>query len=205
MFSPLEPSLFRMLTVVVLSAVFIAEVRCDPNWPRAGSLYLYLSRFSLWEKTVTTAIESGVANVVSTYSYGSKMGNSGLSYSTTRHYNSGIVTYSSVWIQSQDNYSETPAFQAPYLPGWTITSNVRYGASFALDYEIPSSWNGHLEIELDLTCQPVDRRGKNSGKNRRKYYEFTKGAGQSGRLFISPYSQSRTLSKNSTVYYYLHN
>ena len=202
MYNPLTMATVRIMAVVVVCAAFVTEVKSASNWPQASSLYL--SQSSLWEKTVTTRVSSGVANVVSTYSYGSRSGNSAPSYGTTRHYNNGIVTYSSIWTQCYDKYSATPAFRAPYLPGWTITSNVRYSASFAMDYRIPAAWNGHLEFVLDLNSQPVDGRGEDSGAVRRKYSEYDRGAGRSGRFFISPDSQSRTVDKSSTVYYYLH-
>lgn len=193
---------YRTMIFVILVGVCSKAAFGNTDWPNASSLYL--SRSSLWEKTVITSNEGGNQNVISTYSSGSKSGNRALSHGTSRHYNNGIVTYSSIWIQNYKSYSATPAFKAPYLPGWNISSHVRYSASFALDYLIPSTWDGHLDIDLNVDCQPVDSRGNDSGSIRFKRYNHIRGAGQRGRLFISPYSQSKSVDWDSTVYFYLH-
>lgn len=191
---------------IVALATFLAitsEGKCQPaNSPKASSLYI--SRSSSWEKTTISRVADGVREVASTYSYGSRSSNNSASTGSTRYYNNGIVTYSSVWIQTKDKYRATPAFQAPYLPGWTLSSNVRYSSSFCLDYLIPSTWNGHLELDLRVVSKPVDNRGHASGQDKIKYSMFTRGSGQSGRFHISGMPQSKTVSKDSTVYYFLH-
>ncbi len=138
-------------------------------------------------------------------SNGTRSWNSGVATNgQTRYYNNGTVTYSSAWFQTTKNYRATPAFKAPYLPGWTITSNVRYSSTFALDYTIPATWNGYPDILVEILCQPVDGRGQDNGRETRKYYEHERRTGQTGRIYISPLSQSYTVGTDKTIYYFRH-
>ena len=199
-----ETKMLRKLIVTILSVTTLhLTAQAELDFPQASSLYLY--RSTLWEKTVTTN-SSGTENIVSTLSKGGQSNNSATPSGTTRHFHNGTVTYSPIWSWTTKNYVATPAFKAPYLPGWTITTSARYTSSFALDFRIPSAskWNGHLDILLELKCQPVDGRGQDFGSVQRKYYDLRRYSGQSGRLLISPYDQSYVVGRNAPVHYWMY-
>lgn len=194
-----EPFKSTLMHCLGLGLLFFAVNTQGQSTPRASGMYI--ARSSSWVKTTTTS-NTGNTNTTSTYSSGGRSWNNLPGSGRTRIYNNGTTTYSYNWNSTDKNYQATPAYKAPYLDGWTITTNVRYGCSHAMDYDIPPTWLGYLDILVELICQPVNGRGQDSGNSRRKYYNRLKRTGESGRIFISPYSGSYTKSSNSEALYF---